>query len=123
MPESFKERLRKSGQKVLDERAQILYQSVSIEEQSYMNALQAEVLRIKAQIAQHNDVAVKSRDSLVPGGDSSFNGRSWIEKRHALQMDLRDALIRLKVATAVDSELFPKEENEQVDLNNINVNE
>lgn len=123
MTESFKQRLRKSGQKVLDERAQILYQSVSIEEQSFMNALQAEVLRIKAQIAQHNDVAVKSRDSLVPGGDSSFNGRAWIEKRHSLQMELRDALIRLKVATQVDTELFPKDEQETININDINTEE
>lgn len=64
---SFKEKLSKSGQSVLDARAQNLYELTKIEEDRFIQDCKLKVLRIQGEINKHNDLAVKSRDSLNPG--------------------------------------------------------
>ena len=60
---SFKEKLSKSGQSVLDARAQNLYELTKIEEDRFVQDCKLKVLRIQGEINKHNDLAVKSRDS------------------------------------------------------------
>lgn len=68
---SFKEKLSKSGQSVLDARAQNLYELTKIEEDRF----------IQGEINKHNDLAVKSRNSLNPA--------EWVRTRHELARKLR----------------------------------
>lgn len=115
---SFKEKLRKSGQSVLDERAQNLYELTKIEEENFLRDCKTKVLRIKSEISQHNDVAIKSRDSLVPGG-KNFDSKAWVEKRHELARRLRIALIEYQLALKVDEEEFPKDEDSEISFEDI----
>ena len=64
---SFKEKLSKSGQKVLDERALILFQRTKLKENAFIQSKREAVLEIQAQIAQHSDLAIRSTTSLTPG--------------------------------------------------------
>lgn len=112
---SFKEKLAKSGQKVLDERAQNLYELTKIEEETFVRDCKTKVLRIQSEIAKHNDVAIKSRDSLTPGG-SDFDSKAWVTRRHELERQLRVATIEYKLALKVDKEEFPAEESAEIDL-------
>lgn len=112
---SFKEKLAKSGQKVLDERAQNLYELTKIEEENFIRDCKTKVLRIQSEIAKHNDVAIKSRDSLMPGG-KDFDSKAWVVRRHELQRQLRIAKIEYKLALEVDAEEFPAAESSEIDL-------
>lgn len=112
---SFKEKLSKSGQRVLDERAQNLYELTKIEEENFIRDCKTKVLRIQSEIAKHNDVAIKSRDSLMPGG-KDFDSKAWVAKRHELQRELRIAKIEYKLALEVDAEEFPADESSEIDL-------
>lgn len=115
---SFKEKLAKSGQKVLDERAQNLYELTKIEEENFLRDCKTRVLRIRSEIAKHNDVAIKSRDSLMPGG-KDFDSKAWVTRRHELERELRIATIEYKLALKVDAEEFPADESAEIDLNTI----
>lgn len=112
---SFKEKLSKSGQKVLDERAQNLYELTKIEEENFVRDCKTKVLRIQSEIAKHNDVAVQSRDSLIPGG-KDFDSKAWVARRHQLERELRVAVVEYKLALKVDAAEFPAEEAAEIDL-------
>ena len=112
---SFKDKLAKSGQKVLDERAQNLYELTKIEEENYVRDCRVKVLRIESEIAKHGDLAVRSRDSLVPGG-KDFDSKAWVARRHELARELRVAKIEYKLALEVDAEEFPESESSEIDL-------
>ena len=105
---SFKEKLSKSGQSVLDARAQNLYELAKIEEDRFVQDCKLKVLRIQGKINKHNDLAVKSRDSLNPA--------EWVKTRHELARELRVAKIELALAMQVDAEEFPADASESINL-------
>lgn len=78
-------------------------------------------MRIQGEIAAHNDIAIRSTDSLVPGGDN-FNSKDWVQKRHELERKLRVAKIEYALALKVDEEEFPKsDEEEELSLKDVNI--
>lgn len=99
---SFKEKLSKSGQSVLDARAQNLYELAKIEEDRFVQDCKLK------EINKHNDLAVKSRDSLNPA--------EWVRTRHELARKLRVAKIELALAMRVDAEEFPADASESINL-------
>lgn len=114
---SFKEKLSKSGKSVLDARAQNLYDLAKIEEERFVQDCKLKVLRIQGEINKHNDLAVKSRDSLNPG--EGLNPTEWVRTRHELARELRVAKIELALALQVDAEEFPVDDSEKIDLNDV----
>ena len=64
---SFKDGLRRSGQSVLDARAQNLYEMTKIEEERFIQECKMKVLRIKNELNKHRDLSVKSTTSLEVG--------------------------------------------------------
>ena len=108
---SFKEKLSKSGKSVLDARAQNLYDLAKIEEERFVQDCKLKVFRIQGEINKHNDLAVKSRDSLNPA--------EWVRTRHELARKLRVAKIELALALQVDAEEFPADDSEKIDLNDV----
>ena len=96
---SFKEKLSKSGQSVLDARAQNLYELAKIEEDRFVQDCKLKVLRIQGEINKHNDLAVKTR--------------------HELARKLRVAKIELALAMQVDAEEFPADASESINLDDV----
>lgn len=88
---SFKDGLRRSGQSVLDARAQNLYEMTKIEEERFIQECKMKVLRIKNELNKHRDLSVKSTTSLEVG--NGFDPKAWVAKRHQLERDLRVANI------------------------------
>lgn len=104
---SFKDGLRRSGQSVLDARAQNLYEMTKIEEERFIQECKMKVLRIKNELNKHRDLSVKSTTSLEVG--NGFDPKAWVAKRHQLERDLRVANIEYALALKVDGEEFPAE--------------
>ena len=121
---SFKQKLSKSGQNVLDERARILFQRAKLKEDAYIQSKKEAVLEIQAQIAQHGDLAIRSTTSLTPGG-KDFDAGAWVEKRHDLEQQLRCAKIQYALAVKVDNAEFPKADDEDanIDIKGIDLTE
>ena len=109
---SFKECLRKSGQSVLDARAQNLYEMTKIEEDRFIQECKMRVLRLQNELNTHRDLSVKSTTSLEVG--SGFMPKEWVAKRHDLERKLRVAKIEYALALKVDSEEFPADDAEEV---------
>lgn len=107
---SFKDGLRRSGQSVLDARAQNLYEMTKIEEERFIQECKMKVLRIKNELNKHRDLSVKSTTSLEVG--NGFDPKAWVAKRHQLERDLRVANIEYALALKVDGEEFPAERAE-----------
>ena len=105
---SFKESLKKSGQSVLDARAQNLYEMTKIEEERFLQECKMKVLRLRNELNTHKDLSVKSTTSLEVG--KGFDPKAWVTKRHQLQRELRVAEIEYALANKVDAEEFPAEE-------------
>ena len=114
---SFKEVLRKSGQSVLDSRAQNLYEMTKIEEERFIQECKMKVLRLKNELNKHRDLSVTSTTSLEVG--KNFDPKNWIAKRHDLERQLRVAKIEYALALKVDAEEFPANEDdvESIDVN------
>lgn len=108
---SFKDGLRRSGQSVLDARAQNLYEMTKIEEERFIQECKMKVLRIKNELNKHRDLSVKSTTSLEVG--NGFDPKAWVAKRHQLERDLRVANIEYALALKVDGEEFPADETEE----------
>lgn len=113
---SFKEVLSKSGQSVLDSRAQNLYEMTKIEEERFIQECKMKVLRLKNELNKHRDLSVTSTTSLEVG--KNFDPKTWIAKRHDLERQLRVAKIEYALAMKVDAEEFPAKED---DVENIDV--
>lgn len=107
---SFKEVLRKSGQSVLDSRAQNLYEMTKIEEERFIQECKMKVLRLKNELNKHRDLSVTSTTSLEVG--KNFDPKTWIAKRHDLERQLRVAKIEYALALKVDAEEFPADEDD-----------
>ena len=73
---SFKDGLRRSGQSVLDARAQNLYEMTKIEEERFIQECKMKVLRIKNELNKHRDLSVKSTTSLEVG--NGFDPKAWV---------------------------------------------
>lgn len=106
---TFKESLSKSGKGVLDARAANLAEMTKIEADRQLSDYKAKVLRIKNQIANHEDLAVTSRDSLVVGG-KDFESKLWVEKGIELEKQLRVAKIEYTLVKKWHDRLFPENE-------------
>lgn len=113
---SFKEVLSKSGQSVLDSRAQNLYEMTKIEEERFIQECKMKVLRLKNELNKHRDLSVTSTTSLEVG--KNFDPKTWIAKRHDLERQLRVAKIEYALAMKVDADEFPAKED---DVENIDV--
>lgn len=111
---SFKEVLRKSGQSVLDSRAQNLYEMTKIEEERFIQECKMKVLRLKNELNKHRDLSVTSTTSLEVG--KNFDPKTWIAKRHDLERQLRVAKIEYALAMKVDAEEFPANEYDVEDI-------
>lgn len=105
---SFKDVLKKSGQSVLDSRAQNLYDMTKIEEESYIQECKKKVLRLKSELDRHKDLSIRSTTSLEVG--NGFDPKTWVAKRHQIERELRVANIEYALALKVDSEEFPEED-------------
>ena len=105
---SFKNVLKKSGQSVLDSRAQNLYDMTKIEEESYIQECKKKVLRLKSELDRHKDLSIRSTTSLEVG--NGFDPKTWVAKRHQIERELRVANIEYALALKVDSEEFPEED-------------
>ena len=106
---TFKESLSKSGKGDLDARAANLAEMTKIEADRQLSDYKAKVLRIKNQIANHEDLAVTSRDSLVVGG-KDFESKLWVEKGIELEKQLRVAKIEYTLVKKWHDRLFPENE-------------
>lgn len=111
---SFKEVLRKSGQSVLDSRAQNLYEMTKIEEERFIQECKMKVLRLKNELNKHRDLSVTSTTSLEVG--KGFDPKTWIAKRHDLERQLRVAKIEYALAMKVDADEFPANEDDVEDI-------
>lgn len=115
---SFKEGLKKSGQSVLDARAQNLYEMTKIEEERFLQECKMKVLRLQNELNKHRDLSVKSTTSLEVG--NGFDPKTWIAKRHDLERQLRVAKIEYALAKKVDEEEFPADESaENIDVDKV----
>lgn len=106
---TFKETLSKSGKGVLDARATNLAEITKLEAERHLSDAKAKVLRIKNQIATHEDLSVTSRDSLVVGG-KDFDPASWDNAGIELEKQLRVAKIEYGIVKRRYDRLFPEEE-------------
>lgn len=109
---SFKEVLKKSGQSVLDARAQNLYNMTKIEEERYLQECKMNIYRLQNELDNHRDLSVKSTTSLEVG--KNFDPKAWVAKRHDLERQLRVAKIEYALAKKVDEEEFSAEELEGI---------
>ena len=96
---------------------QNLYELAKIEEDRFVQDCKLKVLRIQGEINKHNDLAVKSRDSLNPG--EGLNPAEWVRTRHELARKLRVAKIELALAMQVDAEEFPADASESINLDDV----
>jgi len=101
---NFKERLSLNGVGVLNERAEVIFEMASLEEDQYITSLKTKVARIKAAINKHDDLSIKNADSLTPAED--FEAKDWINKRHELERELYNANLELQVALDVHNKEF-----------------
>lgn len=125
---SFKDGLRRSGQSVLDARAQNLYEMTKIEEERFIQECKMKVLRIKNELNKHRDLSVKSTTSLEVG--NGFDPKAWVAKRHQLERDLRVANIEYALedflgyqhpANPISEEEAVKKAQEQYNVYHIHV--
>lgn len=107
---SFKEGLRRSGQSVLDARAQNLYEMTKIEEERFLQECKMKVLRLQNELNTHCDLSIRSTTSLEVG--KNFDPKAWVAKRHDLERLLRVAKIEYALAERVDGDEFPIEQEE-----------
>lgn len=112
MAESFKQRLSKTGQGVLDERAANIAEMTKIEATNTVSQYRTKVLRLKNQIANHQDMAVESTHSLRPGS-KEYDPKVWVDEELELQKQLRVAKIEYKLVDEWYKELFPAEEEDE----------
>lgn len=117
MSETFKQKLQKSGKGVLDQRAKLLADSVKIEADSRLNMAKSKVLKLQSAIANHEDLAVRSRDSLTVGAEG-FDPTTWVKESISLRLELRIAKIEYSVIKNWHDELFPDNE-ETIDLSDL----
>lgn len=92
-----------------------MYELTKIEEDRFVQDCKLKVLRIQGEINKHNDLAVKSRDSLNPG--ENLNPAEWVRTRHELARKLRVAKIEL--ALAMQEEEFPADATESINLDDV----
>lgn len=107
---TFKEDLKKSGQSVLDARAQNVYEMTKIEEESYLQEKRRVVLSLQNELNNLKDLSIKSTTSLVVG--ENFNPKEWVNNRHDIEASLRIAKIEYALAKKVDQEEFPESEGD-----------
>jgi len=111
---SFRQRLTQSGKEVLDSRAQNLLNRVKMAEDKYIQRKKTELLNLYGQLDQlHDDLLPNSRMTLKPA--ENINPEDWVEKRHDLQIKIRQAKIVLFEAMKVDKEEFPEEDFKDLD--------
>lgn len=117
MAETFKQKLQKSGKGVLDQRATLLADSVKIEADAQLNAAKSSILKLQSAIATHEDLSVRSRDSLVVGSEG-FAPDKWVKTSIDLRNELRIAKIKYSIIKKWHDEMFPDNE-EEIDLSDI----
>lgn len=108
---TFKERLSASGKVVLDARATNMASLTKLEVDNIVSNSKRQLLRIEAEIAQHRDISVESRDSLQPGG-KDFNSNEYANKLYELKKKLRIARIEYSIAVEMQQEEFPENEED-----------
>lgn len=111
---SVKESLAKSGKGVLDERAQILSDSIRVEADRELADYRSKVLKLKSQIANLDDLSVESRDSLRPAG-KEFDSSAWVKKSIELRKQLRVATIEYQLVQKWYDEKFPAKEVAEIE--------
>lgn len=116
MAESVRQSLSKSGKGVLDSRAQILADSIRVEADRELADYKSRVLKLKSQIASHEDLCVETRDSLRPGGTKEFDAAAWVKKGIELRKQLRVATIEYQnIVQKWYDEKFPVGEEVVID--------
>lgn len=104
---TFMQTLRLKGAGVLDARAKNVYAATKIEADRQVELRKSEVLKIKAEISEHEDVAITNTQSLkvsVPP--------EWVEKGLELQDELYSATLRYSLAVKWRDRLFPPDEED-----------
>lgn len=114
---SFKEGLRRSGQSVLDARAQNLYEMTKIEEERFLQECKMKVLGVQNELNMHCDLSVRSTTSLEVG--KNFDPKAWVARRHDLERQLRVAKIEYALAEKVDKDEFPIEKAEVIEAGDV----
>ena len=103
----FAQSLAATGSKVLQRRADIINADATAAQDELITALKAELRKISMQIANLEDLSVRSNDSLTPG--EGFNSDAWVKEMQAVRLAKYDLEIELKIAEATKAEYFTDE--------------
>lgn len=104
---TFMQTLKLRGAGVLDARAKNAYATTKAEADRQVESLKAEVLRIRGEIAEHQDVSITSTTSLKVGVPAD-----WVEKELDLQNQLYTATLKYSIAVKWRDAMFPPDEEE-----------
>ena len=104
---TFMQTLKLKGAGVLDARAKNTYAAMKIEADRQVKLRKSEVLAIKAEISEHEDVSVTSTTSLKVNVPTD-----WVEKGLQLQDKLYTATLKYSLAVKWRDRLFPPGEED-----------
>lgn len=104
---TFMQTLRLKGAGVLDARAKNTYAATKIEADRQVELRKSEVLKIKAEISEHQDVSITNTQSLKVGVPSD-----WVEKELELQEALYSATLKYSIAVKWRDAMFPPDEED-----------
>lgn len=105
----FEEMLTLNGKALLSKRAQNL--SIDVEESfnDQKRALQKKMRALDGEIAQMEDLSVKTADSLTVG-DELKGPNAWVKRRFEIELEKRDIQIELDVIRKLIDEYFSEPE-------------
>ena len=105
---NFKEMLSRSGDGLLQARANNIANTVKTEQEQVISEYKRTALSLMNQLTNLMDLSINNTTSLSPV-DRDFNPREFCEKIHALKSTLRDALIDWKIALETYNVWFPED--------------
>lgn len=105
---NFKKMLSRSGDGLLQARANNIANTVKTEQEQVISEYKRTALSLMNQLTNLMDLSINNTTSLSPV-DRDFNPREFCEKIHALKSTLRDALIDWKIALETYNVWFPED--------------
>lgn len=105
---NFKKMLSRSGDGLLQARANNVANTVKTEQEQVISEYKRTALSLMNQLTNLMDLSINNTTSLSPV-DRDFNPREFCEKIHALKSTLRDALIDWKIALETYNVWFPED--------------
>lgn len=105
---NFKKMLSRSGQGLLQSRANNIANTVKAEQEQLVSCFKRRSLSIISELTNLMDLSINDSTSLSPVG-KDFRPAEFCERVHTLKCELRDALIDWKIAIETHNSWFPED--------------